>query len=182
MTTRSKDAWPREQALAVAEELRELLGPACGRLEIAGSLRRGRDTVGDVELLAIPKMSDGDAPYSLLDPELADFLDRGVLDYRLDSRGRKTFGKFNKFLVHRHSGVPVDLFITGEENWGMALLVRTGPKEWNVRVMSRFMALGMRGHAYGGVTRGKQEYPCPEEADVFKLLRWAFVPPEKRVP
>ncbi|MDP3063202.1 MAG: hypothetical protein Q8O40_08350, partial [Chloroflexota bacterium] len=117
---------------------------------------------------------------SLLDHRVIQLIKMGVLDYRLNVKGRRTFGPLNKLLVHIPSGIPVDLFSATAQNWGMALLVRTGPKGFNVRVMSRFRELGMAGHAYGGVTVNDAQAPCPNEVDVFNLLGWPFVPPERR--
>ena len=63
----------------------------------------------------------------------------------------------------------------------MSLVVRTGPKDFNVRMMSRFRELEMRGHAYGGVTdRNGNDVECPDEATVFGLLGWPWIPPEER--
>jgi DNA polymerase (family X) len=174
--------WPRAVALDVAKALHEALAPACENLVIAGSLRRGEPTVGDVELLAISKIGgQGPTHYKLLDLEVDDLLARGVLDLRLNKRGHRIgYGPLNKYLVHQKSGVAVDLFTTTPGNFGMAYLVRTGPKEFNIRVMSRFRALGMKGHAYGGVSRGRETVACPDEETVFRLLGWPYLAPQQR--
>jgi DNA polymerase (family X) len=174
--------WPRKLALNVAEELHETLGPACERLAIAGSLRRGEPVVGDVELLAISKIGGQDGNlYNLLDRELDDLLTRGVLELRLNRRGNRIgYGPLNKYLVHLSTGVAVDLFSATPENWGMAYLVRTGPKDFNIRVMRRFRALGLEGHAYGGVSRGQETVACPDEETVFQLLGWPYLKPQQR--
>ena len=176
-------------AQAVAGELVHLLDPHCERLEVAGSVRRCRSDVHDVELLAIPKVARqldlfGDVAEELseLDIYLDALVDSGSLLHRRPNKlGRYTYGPLNKLLVHVPTGIPVDVFSTTAENWGMALLVRTGPAEFNIRVMSRFRELGMRGHAYGGVTdQAGREITCPDEATVFELLGWAFVESEDR--
>lgn len=181
-----KQRFPYAQALAVAEELRTYLRPACERIEIAGSLRRRMAYVGDVELLCIPKPWHA---VSALDPPWADALVErvqgalasGRLAYRLNVKGSRVYGPRNKLLLDVASGIGVDIFSTTAENWGMALLVRTGPKEFNIRAMSRFRQLDMRGHAYGGVTDAEGlELVCPTEEEVFRLLGWGYVPPEGR--
>ena len=79
------------------------------------------------------------------------------------------------------SGIPVDVFSSSTNNWGMSLVVRTGSKDFNVRMMARFRELGMRGHAYGGVTDQEgNEIECPDEETVFRLLGWSWMPPERR--
>jgi len=102
------------------------------------------------------------------------------LAMRLNKRGSRTYGPKNKLMVHLPSGMAVDIFSSTEENWGMALFVRTGPKEWNIRAMSRLRELGMQGHAYGGISRSDSELNCPDEETVFRYLGWSYVPPEER--
>jgi len=78
---------PFEEAQAHAQDLAELLRPACHRVEVAGSIRRRRSTIGDLEIVAIPRMHDagqvglfGGGPshqvsdlWELLDHLVADF-------------------------------------------------------------------------------------------------------------
>lgn len=191
--------WPLDYARQVAEDLRARLSPACERVEIAGSIRRKKPWVKDIELLCIPKVERtvnllGETANELNHLErLLDWL--LICDYRMGSKlisggllrkrpnkaGSFTYGPRNKLLVHDPTGIAVDVFTTDERNWGMALLVRTGGAEFNKRVMSRFRKLGMRGHAYGGVTDQEgNEIDCPDEETVFRLLGWAWIPPERR--
>ncbi len=205
--TETKVRYQLVDAEYTAEILVGLIGPYCERIEIAGSIRRRRPDVGDMELVCIPKtetradIDSGDqailfdfAPaepveVDLLHEFLTDLVDRdvGILSHRLDSRGRKTFGKLNKNLVHDPSGIPVDVFATTPQNWGMAMFVRTGPKEWVKRAMMRFIALGHRGHASAGVTVNskdpaeRQDIDCPTEQRVFDLLEWRWRDPEHRL-
>lgn len=174
----------------MAEDLITLLRPVCQRIEIAGSVRRKKALVGDVELLAISKTSPAylsftpDRPrmeFLHLDARVLELIAKGILDYRLNKKGSRTYGRLNKLLVHVPSEIPVDLFSTTAENWGMAWVVRTGPRELNIKMMSRFKALGLKGHAYGSVEGpGGEVYPCPTEEEVFRLLGWPYRPPERR--
>jgi len=161
------------KAEAIAEELIGYLAPAVNRISIAGSIRRQKPDVGDIELLVIPK------PY-YFDKLLYDLMMKNILAMRLNKRGSRTYGPKNKLMVHLPSGLAVDIFSSTEENWGMALFVRTGPKEWNIRAMSRLRELGMQGHAYGGIFRSDSEINCPDEETVFRYLGWSYVPPEER--
>ena len=104
-----------------------------------------------------------------------------IFDYRLNKKGHLTFGKENKYIIHMESGIPVDVFTTTPENWGMALFVRTGPADFNKRAFTRFKQLGKRGHAYGGVedAQGK-EWAVPEENLVFAHLGVDPIAPEER--
>lgn len=171
----------------LADALCEVFGPHVERIQVAGSVRRQKPDVGDVELLYIPKDDPigGDPLHRFIQERIAD----GVFAYRLNVKGSRVYGPLNKLLVHRQTGIPVDVFATDKENWGMALFVRTGPAEWNIRAMESFRELRMRGHAYGGVTllgpRGhegseRREVTCPDEETVFRLLGWAWVEPKDR--
>jgi len=163
-----------EKAKAIAKDLVYYLTPGVNRITIAGSIRRQKSQVGDIELLVIPRTN-------YLDKILDDLMVQGILAMRLNKRGYRMYGPKNKLMVHLPSGMAVDLFSTTEANWGMALFVRTGPKEWNIRAMSRFRELAMQGHAYGGVTDEEgNEVDCPDEQSVFRLLGWPYVPPERR--
>ena len=143
--------------------------------------------VGDIELLCVPKAGAVDlfgepvASESLLDLRCSELIDQGVLAPRPNKLGAVTIGPLNKLLVHPATGIGVDIFATSAENWGMAMVVRTGPVGFNVRMMSRFRELGMAGHAYGGVTSEGEELQCPTEERVFELLEWEYLEPWKRM-
>lgn len=184
----TKTKYPAQAARDVADFMEAVLRLSCFRIEVAGSLRRGADEVGDVELLCIPKTRNttdmfGDviSMVSLLDEMCLELIEEGFIDYRLNSLGHRTFGPANKLVTHVNSGIPVDIFATSKENWGMAMVVRTGPADWNIKMMKRFQQLGMKGHAYGGVTGpdGRQ-INCPTEQDVFDLLQMDYVEPGER--
>ena len=184
MITAKSKTWPLQQACEVGEELITLLRPACERIEIAGSVRRKKALVGDIELVVVSK----DPPNASLwlerprlDTRILALIETGVLNYRLNKNRSRTFGPKNKLLVHIPSGISLDVFSTTTENFGMAWMVRTGPKEFCVRLMSQFKDCGMAGHAYGGVQlRDGTEVACPTEEKVFELAGWPYQPPEER--
>ena len=140
--------------------------------------------MGDIEVVAIPKVEVEQRPCSESRSEEHDLLHEHVAvpgqRRRLrqapqqDPRARpSTFGPSNKLLIDTASGIPVDLFTARAPNWGMAMVVRTGPADFNIRLMSTFRQNGMRGHAYGGVTKlgphgqegsGRVEVDCPDLA------------------
>jgi DNA polymerase/3'-5' exonuclease PolX len=189
MTQKSRQ-WPLAEAREVADGLIALLGPSCERLQAAGSVRRLKPMVGDLELLAISKTSPAneqlafDRPRRVvpaLDARVGELIATGGLDFRLNKRGSRTYGPLNKLLVHVPSGISVDLFSTTPENWGMALIVRTGSASYCVKVMSRLKALGCRGHAYGGISLPDgTELACPTEEVVYQYLKWPWLDPSKR--
>lgn len=189
MTTKEgKTRWPLELARTRAEELVRILEPACQTITIAGSIRRQKPDVGDIEILAIPRFEE--RPVDLFgETQKADCLTeainsliyRGYLACRLNKNGSKVFGPLNKHLIDTTSRIPLDIFAADAKNWGMSLLVRTGSAEFNIQVMSRFHQLGLRGHAYGGVSDAKgKEIACPTEDVVFRLLQWDYIEPVNR--
>ena len=190
MTSMKSRTWPLAEATEVAEELITLLRPNCERIEVAGSVRRQKARVGDVELLAVSKTSPSylnvrpDRPrleYVHLDARVLELITKDILRYRLNKKGSRTYGRLNKLLVHVPSGIGVDLFSTTTENWGMSLVVRTGSASFCIQVMSRLKALGHSGHAYGGITlKSGEEIDCPTEEEVFRILGWAWMDPQQR--
>ena len=168
-----------EKAKAIAEELVEMLKPACERIVVAGSIRRQKPEVGDIELLCIPRFDEG---IDLLERTLGYFMLRQVFDYRRDRRGRITYGPKNKLLLHKPSGIGVDIFSTDEECWWVALVVRTGGRDTNIEIASRAKEQGMRFHAYGqGFTRADgSELVCCSEQDVFRAVGLRYLEPWER--
>lgn len=176
--------WPYMQAMEAAARLLGELRPYTERIEIAGSLRRKRDDVGDIELVCVPKVSEdmfGGRGQDLLHQHIDGLVAAGTLAKRPNVNGGFTYGEKNKLLVDRASGIPLDVFTTEARYWGMALFVRTGPADWNKRAMAHFLSRGMAGHAYRGVTLANgEDVDCPEEADVFRHLGWPWAEPEVR--
>ena len=187
-TTYQEKRWSLHEAEQVADELGRLLAPYCERIAVAGSIRRKQPQVKDIELLCISKVASSTdmfgrmaADHYGLDAILNVLFGEGMLRKRPNRDGRYTYGPQNKYLVDVPSGIPVDVFSTTVENWGMSLVVRTGPKDFNIRMMARFRELEMRGHAYGGVTDQEgNEIECRDEETVFHLLGWPWVSPERR--
>lgn len=181
------------EARRVADELVVLLNPFYERIVVAGSIRRKKPYVGDIELLCVPKITVADVQVDMFTTEtrktdeLDAFLTRSIengslFDKRLNKNGAVAgFGLKNKLLVHLPSGIPVDVFSTTIENWGMSLVVRTGPAEFNVEMMSAFRRQGREGHAYAGVTdKDGTELQCPDEETVFRILGRPYQDPEAR--
>lgn len=180
--------WPAAEALPVAVEIAAALKPYCSRIVIAGSLRRKKPDVGDIEILYVPKTVDQpvdmftSAPVSLADAFIATLLERGTIQKRPSKIGSFTWGDFNKFGVHAKSGIPLDLFGTTELNWWVSLVVRTGSKETNLRLTTGAQKLGKSLNAYGcGVTNADGSVtPAVSEEDVFELCGVPYLQPRER--
>lgn len=182
-----KTRYPRTEALALARELQTMLAPFVDRLEIAGSLRRGRAEVGDIEILYIPRFEDRQAdmfttePMDVAHEKLGRLLANGTFSKRPGANGTFAWGLKNKLALHR-DGIPVDFFATTPENWWVSLVIRTGGKETNLKLTNGAMAKGMHLNAYGsGFTlQNKQVVPARSEREVFDLAGVPWQEPEER--
>jgi DNA polymerase/3'-5' exonuclease PolX len=192
---------PLADADWLAEEVVDLLAPFCDRIAVAGSIRRRRPDVGDIEIVAIPKTEKRVADLfgeqyedvDLLGEAVARFLDEGELKPRPDKNGHTTVnGKSRRLL---YCGAALDLFTTDADCWGSIFLLRTGPGEFNKQLVLKASAGGWlpRGFFFkdGRVWKLPPPYdaslveyakpvPTPEEEDVFRVLGYEYVPPEQR--
>jgi DNA polymerase (family 10) len=167
-----------EKAKAIAGKIRVLLWPVCDRIEIAGSIRRRKPEVGDIELLCIPKYFAG---VDQLDRELGALMIQRILGFRLNKLGRRVYGPKNKLLRHIESGIGVDIFSTDAKCWPVALVVRTGGKETNKRIAMAALRKGWRFHAYGsGFSTPDGEIVCHSEREVFEAVGLPYQEPWER--
>lgn len=146
--------------------------PGVERLEVAGSYRRRRETVGDVDLLAVtsdrPALSDALCSW----PDVAQVLGRGE----------------TKTSVELGNGLQIDLRIVAADQFGAALLYFTGSKEHGVALRQRALERGWHLNEYGLFDGGE---PGPErrgglrlggetEEEIYRLLDLTPVPAELR--
>jgi DNA polymerase/3'-5' exonuclease PolX len=189
-----KPKYPYATALAVALELVNRLKPYCGRIEIAGSLRRKKREVGDVEILYVPTFTQiaaslfGDVENVPDTEEIIDHMtEDGTLVMRPNKAGAFAWGPKNKLAIHVPTGIPVDLFATSEDCWWNALVCRTGGLENNLKITQAAQRQGWSFEAYGSGFRkpakglGKGEhYQTTSEEDVYKFLGLPYLQPDER--
>lgn len=207
-----KPKYPRAAAIAGAREICLALTPYCepGRLIVAGSLRRRKQWVGDVEILYISKLevipevrqSDLLAP---LPPirykpmadckinQLAGYMwdeqthsvCRGpmLITQRKNTQGSITWGAQNKYARHIASNIPIDFFRTEEASWFNYLVCRTGSAESNKRIATAARARGMKWNPYGpGFTDADgNKVAATSEQDVFRLAGLNYQDPWDRI-
>ncbi len=157
--------FPRELAAAQAEKLLEALRAAPGvRAALAaGSLRRGRDTVGDIDLLACAQDS-GEAMRRFV---------RHAEVQRVLAEGE------TKASVLLRSGIQADLRVVPPESYGAALVYFTGSKAHNIALRRLAQARGLKINEYG-VYRGARRVAGETEESVYAALGLAPVPPAQR--
>ncbi|MEZ6072183.1 MAG: DNA polymerase/3'-5' exonuclease PolX [Pirellulales bacterium] len=149
----------------IVQALREHLEPceAIQRLEFAGSYRRGRETVRDLDVLVV-----ADEPDAVMDC-LAEFPAVDTVTGRGDT----------KMSVRLADGVQVDLRVVPAESFGAALHYFTGSKEHNVALRGLAKKRGLKINEYG-VWKGDKAVAGASEEDVYAALDLPWFPPELR--
>jgi DNA polymerase/3'-5' exonuclease PolX len=168
---------PRAAALEIAQKKVVQLAPSCERVEIAGSLRRRKRAIGDIEIVAIPKAVPdmfGDPRPLGVDHALnyVDWSEWGALE--MDGNKQK------KIILKE--GIQLDLFIvTPPAQFGWIFLLRTGPEDFSHKmVTSRSQGGLMPGYLSsqgGAIHHHKTMLHTPEEKDVFDLFELPYLDP-----
>jgi DNA polymerase (family 10) len=155
------------EALKVGKEvIEELAGDkACKVVSIAGSLRRGKSTFKDIDILVV---SDKDAEDQRL---------KQVLMRHADKDGVISAGP-TKVSIRRR-GLQIDFRVVDEKCYASALLHFTGSKEHNTILRSRAKTLGMKMNEYG-LFRDEKPLTVKNEEDIYRAIGLSYVPPELR--
>jgi DNA polymerase (family X) len=169
-------------ALPIAEQIVEQLSKAKGIKQIAyaGSLRRGKETIGDIDILASTSNAKSLARTFTEMPGVA----------------KVTAAGETKSSVRLESGMQVDLRIIDDAAFGAALMYFTGSKEHNVVLRERAIKMKMRLNEYGLFPAGEHDKGDSEEAppqkrgikpvagkteeEIYKKLKLDYIPPELR--
>ncbi|MGZ7046163.1 MAG: DNA polymerase/3'-5' exonuclease PolX, partial [Candidatus Aminicenantales bacterium] len=140
--------------------------PLVGRVAAAGSLRRMKETVGDIDILATGKKGADIIRYFTRFPQTFRVLAEG---------GTKGSIVIKTETVERQ----VDLRIVDESEYGAALLYFTGSKAHNIKLRGLAKDRGFKISEYG-IFRGEKRVAGREEEDVYKVLGMPWIPPEMR--
>jgi DNA polymerase (family 10) len=158
---------PLGRALPIGRTLVEALRRARGVKEIvlAGSIRRGRETVGDIDLLVT-----SDHPRAVMDafvalPDVGEVLEKG------DTKGS----------IRHREGIQVDLRVVEPECFGAALVYFTGSKQHNIRIREMAVRKGLKLSEYGlfRASNGRRVAGATEE-EVYAAIGLPWIPPELR--
>ncbi len=133
------------------------------RLEVAGSLRRSRETVKDIDVLASSKR-----PAALMEHFVS-----------YDGIAKVTSHGETKSSVLLESGLAADLRVVSDAEFPYALHHFTGSKEHNVAMRQRAREKGLKMNEYG-LFRGEDNVSCDDEAAIFAELSLPYIPPELR--
>ncbi|MGH9407655.1 MAG: DNA polymerase/3'-5' exonuclease PolX [Terriglobia bacterium] len=154
-----------DAAFETAEALSEYLRGSkwVDQVTAAGSLRRGRETVGDLDLLVIGRDHASIASYFAKHPRVSEVLAQGE----------------DKVSVKLENDMQVDMRLIEPESYGAALQYFTGSKEHNVALRERARKLGLKLSEYG-LFRGDVSVAGRTEEAVYEKLGLAWIPPELR--
>jgi DNA polymerase (family X) len=134
-----------------------------GRIVVAGSYRRRRDTIGDLDVLVTAKDGSAVGDKLVRYENVAEVLAHGSA----------------RTAVILRSGMQVDLRAVPEESYGAALLYFTGSKAHNIALRALAIEYDWKLNEYG-LFAGKRRIAGASEEEVYKKLGLAFIPPELR--
>ena len=151
-----------EEALKISNEVYYRLKPHCERLMVAGSIRRHKPNVNDIDIVLIPK-------------------DREKLDGAITQLGNQIIGGA-KIKRVSYKGTQIDIYYATPEIWATLLLIRTGSKENNIRLCSAAKRKGWKLHATGnGLFNEKGDKIAGDsEESIYKALGLKYQEPWER--
>ena len=129
----------------------------------AGSIRRMKETIGDIDYLVTANDPKRVIDFFVKMPEVQEILGMGQA----------------KAFVKLASGIDADLLVVPEESWGSALQYFTGSKEHSVQLRKIAISKGLRLNEWG-VFKGDKRIAGATEEEVYKTLGLQWIPPEMR--
>ncbi len=167
MLKRGIERQPLGKVLPLANDIYEHLKKKAplDKISLAGSIRRWKDTIKDIDILATSK-----DPKAVMDvfvhlPHVKEVLMRGP----------------TKSSIVTNEGIQVDLRVVAEESFGAALAYFTGSKAHNIRLREMALKAGLKINEYG-IFREKDNKKIggEKEEDIYRILGLPYIPPELR--
>ncbi len=158
--------FPREEVKGDVELLLETIGMVgkVRKVGVAGSYRREKETVGDIDILLVT-----DSPDEVANAIAALDIVRDVV-----AHGEK------KISFDLHNGLRTDVRLVKADQWGAALMYFTGSKEHNIAVRKVAIKNGWKLNEYG-LFDGEEVVASKEENDIYEALGLRFYEPKERV-
>lgn len=167
MLKRGKERLPIGRVLPLAQEILEQLrkrSPA-DKLSLAGSLRRWKDTIKDIDILATSREPDKVMNVFVKLPMVKEVLMKGP----------------TKSSVVITEGIQVDLRVVEEASFGAALAYFTGSKAHNIKIREMALKAGLKINEYGIFRESdNKKIGGEKEEDVYRILGLPYIPPELR--
>ena len=152
-----------EKGEAILNYMREVKG--IEQLEMAGSLRRRRETIGDLDVLAVCKDQQEVMDHFVSYPEVEEVLAHGQ----------------TKSSIRLHNGLQVDCRVVPAESFGAALHYFSGSQSHNIAIRGRANDRGLTINEYGvAEVKSGRRVSGAEEKDIFEAVGLPWIPPELR--
>lgn len=174
------------EASKIAERLANILRPWCERIEIAGSIRRKKLDVGDIEIVCIPKgvIAKFEQSHDLFGntehvvtktAPCKEFIDAVNIYPKIKG---EPDGSYTQRMLPE--GIKADIFMCHADNWGYILSIRTGSADFSKEILaSTWVKYGYKG-INGMLYRNGIPVPVREEKELFELLGLKYVEPPFR--
>jgi DNA polymerase/3'-5' exonuclease PolX len=177
---------PLGRAEKFAAAIRERLKPFCERVMICGSVRRGAELCGDIDIVAIPQVRErkdllGNVieRQSFLRDELLKWVRTGRARWRESLHGPAEEAEVYLLALAK---CDLDVFIATPETWATRILHRTGSVAHNIWLCERAKALGGHWNPARGLTLHGVRVVATEEKDIYAALGLPCVHPFQRYP
>jgi DNA polymerase/3'-5' exonuclease PolX len=171
------------EALSVAQNICTLISAYCVRTEILGSIRRYEQFVGDIEILAEPKIIRQPNLFG----ELSPVVNIQPIKAMLKAYGGVFVKGKDRHQTYQIEDIQLDLFLNHPPaQWGVNKVLRTGPKEfsqWIVTVRKERGAMPSNCRMEGAAVYLRNDLiPMPTEQDYLDFLGLGWIPPQDRKP
>ena len=148
-----------KEASKLAGEIINEIRPLVETFQVAGSIRRGAEEIGDVDIVVIPKEGFREKVEEIID---------------ITSSGKKK-------IYGNYKGTPINFFLTEDKSWGACLMTATGPAVYNIRKRFLVKRQGLKLNEYGLFKVSSGEYLAGKtEKDIYDYLGWANKTPCER--
>lgn len=166
-----------ETVQGLADEVVSCISDLVQRIEVAGSLRRRKPMVHDIDIVLIPVESRiGETMFMPAIP----IFPTVVAMWLGDSLGAELLKKGEKLLQLRLRGVQVDLYCSNPRQWGVHLLRWTGSRRHNIMLCKRAQTLGLKLAVSEGLKRGDEVVASWSEVEIFEALQLPYREPWER--
>jgi len=162
-------------AKQIADQVKSELEPLCDRIEIAGSIRRQKPQVKDIELVAIPRR--------IIVPDLfGDSLQIHPQFIATVNQYQAIKGTpSGRYTQRRLPGnITLDLFMAHADNWGLILAIRTGSAAYSHHVLATGWVKKGYNSINGMLVKSGIPTPVREEKDLFDIIGIPFADPKTR--
>jgi len=167
MIKRGTERRPLGRVLPLAEDIMRRMKDSApvDSIEVAGSIRRWKETVKDIDILTTSKLPQKVMEVFVKNPHVSRVLAQGA----------------TKSSIITDDGIQVDLRVVDADSFGAALQYFTGSKQHNIKLREMAVRAGLKINEYGVFREpGEKKIGGKNEGDIYKALKLAFIPPELR--